>query len=147
MLTDILGESYSEQGYAFLVDRNGNIIEHPNSEYEFSDADSVNIHDLVYDKLYSETGMVVLKDYDGKYKVCASMDEHVSNFRIIVVKDWWSIYGNVLQYAVLFLGLFGGCILAVNVVINKMIQWQSKANDNLKEAEGKMTNIDASYQK
>ena len=134
VLTDILGESYSEQGYAFLVDRNGYIIEHPNSEYEFSDADSVNIHELVYDKLYSETGMVVLKDYDGKYKVCASMDEHVSDFRIVVVKDWWSIYGNVLQYAVLFLGLFGGCILAVNVVINKMIQWQSKANDNLKEA-------------
>ena len=134
VLMDILGESYSEQGYAFLVDKNGLIIDHPNSDYEYSDRDWVNIHDLIYDKLYSETGMVVLKDYDRKYKVCASMDENVSGFRIIVVKDWWSIYGNVLQYAVLFLGLFGGCILAVNVVINKMIQWQSKANDNLKEA-------------
>ena len=134
VLMDILGESYSEQGYAFLVDKNGLIIDHPNSDYEFSDKDSVNIHDLVYDRLYSETGMVVLKDYDGEYKVCASMDENVSGFRIIVVKDWWSIYGNVLQYAVLFLGLFGGCILAINVVINRMIQWQSKANDNLKEA-------------
>ncbi|MCH5344383.1 MAG: response regulator [Acetatifactor sp.] len=134
VLVDILGEGYSEQGYAFLVDKYGLIIDHPNSDYEFSDEDSVNIHDLVYDRLYSETGMVVLKDYDGKYKVCASMDENVSGFRIIVVKDWWSIYGNVLQYAVLFLGLFGGCILAVNVVINRMIRWQSKANDNLKEA-------------
>ena len=134
VLMDILGESYSEQGYAFLVDKNGLIIDHPNSDYEFSDEDSVNIHDLVYDRLYSGTGMVVLKDYDGEYKVCASMDENVSGFRIIVVKDWWSIYGNVLQYTVLFLALFGGCILAVNIVINRMIQWQSKANDNLKEA-------------
>ena len=134
VLMEILGESYSEQGYAFLVDKNGLIIDHPNSDYEFSDKDSVNIHDLVYDRLYSEKGMVVIRDYDGKHRVCASMDEPVSGFRIIVVKDWWSIYGNVLQYAFLFLALFGGCILAVNVVINKMIQWQSKANDNLKEA-------------
>ena len=134
VLVDILGESFSEKGYAFLVDKNGLIIDHPNLDYKFSDEDSVNIHELVYDRLYSETGMVVLKDYDGEYKVCASMNENVSGFRIVVVKDWWSIYGNVIQYAVLFLMLFGGCILAVNVVTNKMIQWQSKANDNLKEA-------------
>ena len=134
VLTDILGESYSEQGYAFLVDENGLIIDHPHSEYMFSDDDSVNIHDLVYDRLYSETGMVTIRDYDEAYRVCASMDENVSGFRIIVVKDWWSIYGNVLEYAILFLILFGCCILAVNVVINRMIKWQTRANDNLKEA-------------
>ena len=134
VLTDILGESYSDQGYAFLVDKNGLIIEHPNSEYELSDVASVNVHDLVYDKLYSETGMVRIRDYDNAYRMCASMEESVSGFRIIVVKSWWSIYGNVIQYAVLFLGLFGGCILAVNVVITRMIKWQTKANDNLKEA-------------
>ena len=134
VLTDILGESYSEQGYAFLVDKNGLIIEHPNLEYELSDVNSVNVHDLVYDKLYSETGMVRIRDYDNDYRVCASMEESVSGFRIIVVKSWWSIYGNVLQYAILFLALFGACILAVNVVMNKMIQWQTKANESLKEA-------------
>ena len=134
VLTDILGESYTEQGYAFLVDKNGLIIGHPNSEYAFSDEDSVNIHDLVYDKLYGETGMVTIRDYDSASRVCASMEEDVSGFRIIVVKDWWSIYGNVLQYGVLFFLLFGGCILAVNVVINRMIQWQARANDNLKQA-------------
>ena len=133
MLVDILGESYSEQEYAFLVDENVLIIDHPNSDYKFTDEDSVNIHDLVYDKLYSENGMVVLKDYDGRYKVCAAIDEGVSGFRVIVVKSWWSVYGNVIQYAILFLGLFGVCILAINVVINRMIKWQMKANDNLKE--------------
>lgn len=134
VLMDILGESYSEEGYAFLVDKNGLIIDHPNSDYEFSDDDSVNIHDLVYDRLYSETGMVTIKDYDGQNKVCASMDETVSGFRIIVVKEWWSIYGNVIDYSILFVGLFGVCILAVNVVINRMIKWQTRANDSLKEA-------------
>ena len=134
VLTDILGESYSEQGYAFLVDKNGLIIDHPNSDYAFSDEDSVNIHDLIYDKLYIETGMVTIRDYDNASRVCASMEEDVSGFRIIVVKDWWSIYGNVLQYAVLFFLLFGGCIFAVNMVINRMIRWQTRANDTLKQA-------------
>ena len=134
VLTDILGESYSEQGYAFLVDKNGMTLDHPNSEYGLSDSGSVNIHDLVYDKLYSETGMVTIRDYDGVSRVCASMDESVSGFRIIVAKNWWSVYGDVLEYAILFLILFGGCILAVNVVINRMIRWQTRANDSLKEA-------------
>ena len=136
VLTDILGESYSEEGYAFLADKNGLIIDHPASEYGFSEDNSakVNIHDLVYDKLYSEPGMVTVRDYDGARRVCASMDESVSGFRIIVAKSWWSIYGNVLEYAVLFLVLFGGCILAVNVVINRMIRWQTRANDRLKKA-------------
>ncbi len=133
VLTDILGEGYSEEGYAFLVDKNGLIIDHPNSEYEFSDEDSVNIHDLVYDRLYGADGMVSFRDYDGAYRVGDSMEENVSGFRIIVVKDWWSIYGNVLEYMLLFLGLFGICIFAVNMVIHKMIHWQWKANENLKE--------------
>ena len=134
VLTDIIDKGYSEQGYAFLVDKNGLIIDHPNSEYSFSDEDSVNIHNLVYDKLYSNTGMVTIRDYDNASRVCASMEEDVSGFRIIVVKDWRSIYGNVLQYGILFFLLFGGCILAVNVVINRMIRWQARANDNLKQA-------------
>ena len=134
VLMDILGQSFSEQGYAFLADRNGIVIDHPHADYQFSEENSVNIHDLAYDRLYRESGLVVIKDYDGKYKVCASMDETASGFRIILVKDWWSIYGNVLQYTVLFLILFGGCILAINIIINKMIQWQTRANENLKEA-------------
>ena len=133
VLTDILGEGYSDTGYAFLVDKNGLIIDHPNSEYEFSDEDSVNIHDLVYDKLYSENGIVTLKDYDGTLRVGDSLEETASGFRIIVLKNWWSIYGNVLEYILLFLGLFGICILGMNIVMHKMIYWQQQTNDNLKE--------------
>ena len=133
VLTDILGEGYSEQGYAFLADKNGLIIDHPYSEYQFSDDGSTNIHDLVYDRFYGENGMVVFRDYDGRYKVGTSMEENDSGFRIIVVKDWWSIYGNVLEYMLLFLAVFGVCIFAVNAVMQRMIRWQQKANDDLKE--------------
>ncbi len=133
VLTNILGESYSEQGYAFLVDKNGLIIDHPNSAYEFSDDNPVNIHDLVYDKFYSEDGMVTFTDFDGKLKVGSSLEENVSGFRLFVVKNWWSIYGNVLEHTVLFFVLFGVCIVGINLVMNRMIQWQQKANDDLRE--------------
>ncbi len=133
VLTNILGQSYSKQGYAFLADKNGLIIDHPNSEYEFAENASVNIHDLVYDKLYREDGMVSFRDYDGKYKVGASTEETDSGFRIIVVKNWWSIYGNILEYMTLFLGTFGLCIFAVNAVMHRLIRWQQKANKELKE--------------
>ena len=136
VLYDILGESYSETGYAFLVDKNGIIIDHPNSEFRFSDNDNamVNIHDLVYDKMYGGPGTAVLKDYDGRYKVCASIDETASGFRLFVVKDWWGIYGNVFEYVLLYIIIFGACIIAVNIVINRMTEWQRYANENLKKA-------------
>ena len=35
-LVKVLGESYSKEGYAFLVDRNGVIINHPNNNYQLS---------------------------------------------------------------------------------------------------------------
>ncbi len=133
VLTNILGESYSEQGYAFLVDKNGLIIDHPNSAYEFSDENPVNIHDLVYDRFYSENGMVTFTDFDGRLKVGTSLEEDASGFRLFVVKNWWSIYGNVLEHTVLFFVLFGVCILGINLVMNRMIQWQQKANDDLRE--------------
>ena len=134
VLMDILGASYSRTGYAFLVDKNGLIIDHPYSELRFSNSSANNIHDLVYDKLYRKAGPVSLRDYDGRYKVCISMDEPMSGFRLFVVKDWWSIYGDIFEYAALFLIVFGGCILAVNVVMDRMIRWQERAHERLKEA-------------
>ena len=134
VLMDILGGSFTENGYAFLVDKNGLIIDHPYSEYRFSDEDSENIHNLAYERLYQRTGLVSLRDYDGRYKVCAAMDEPMSGFRLFVVKDWWNIYGNIFEYAALFAIVFGGCILAINVVIHKMIQWQTRAHEELKRA-------------
>ena len=138
MLRDILDQSHTESGYAFLVDKNGMMMGHINPEYrlEYSLAheESVNAHDLPYDRLYGQSGRVILRDYDGKYKVCVAMDEEVSGFRIIMVKDWVEIYGSAIEYAGLFLALFGGCILAVNWVISRMIYWQRNTNEELKKA-------------
>ena len=137
-LRAILDESHGESGYAFLVNENGTMIGHINPEYRveyvLSHEGTANIHNLPYDRLYSQSGMVTLRDYDGKYKVCAAMDEKNSGFRVIIVRDWWEIYGSAIQYTILFLMLLGGCILVVNWVISKMIRWQRSVNDKLKQA-------------
>ncbi|MCH5260517.1 MAG: response regulator, partial [Lachnospiraceae bacterium] len=137
-LRDILDESHGESGYAFLVKENGTMIGHINPEYRVeyvqSHDISANVHDLPYDKLYSQSGLVTIKDYDGKYKVCLTMDEEVSGDRIIMVRDWWEIYGGAIQYTILFIVLLGGCILVVNRVISNMIHWQRNANEELKKA-------------
>ncbi|MCH5250697.1 MAG: response regulator [Lachnospiraceae bacterium] len=137
-LRAILDESHGETGYAFMVNENGTMIGHVNPEYrveyvQFHDV-SANVHDLPYDKLYSQSGLVTLWDYDGKYKVCLTMDEKVSGDRVIIVRDWWEIYGGAIQYTILFLVLLGGCILIVNRVISNMIHWQRNANEELKQA-------------
>ena len=135
-LRDILDQSHEESEYAFLVDTKGLMMGHPNPEYRIeyllSHDESVNIHDLPYDRLYSQSGMITLRDYDGGYKVCAAMDEEVSGFRIIMVKNWWEIYGGAIQYVALLLLLLGGCILVVDQVISRMIHWQRNTNEELK---------------
>ena len=137
-LREILDESHGETGYAFLVNENGTMIGHVNPEYRVeyvqSHEGSANVYNLPYRKLYNQSGAVILRDYDGKYKVCLSKDEEVSGFRIIIVRDWWEIYGSAIQYTILFLLLLGGCILAVNWIISKMIHWQRNANEKLRKA-------------
>ena len=137
-LGKIFDESHGASGYAFLVNEKGTMIGHINPEYSveyvLSQEESLNVHDLPYDRLYSQSGIVTLRDYDGKYKVCMTMDEEVSGFRIIMVRDWWEIYGSAIQYTILFLVLLGGCILVVNWVISRMIYWQRNANEELRRA-------------
>ncbi|MCH5257811.1 MAG: response regulator [Lachnospiraceae bacterium] len=138
MLRDIIDQSHDESEYAFMVDKNGLMMGHPNPEYRLeyrlSHEAAVNIHDLAYDRLYSQSGLVTLLDYDGEYKVCLAMDEDVSGFRIIMVRDWDEVYGGAIRYAILFLVFLGGCILVVNWVISRMIYWQRNANEELKKA-------------
>ena len=136
-LRAILDESHGKTGYAFLVNRNGTLIGHINPEYRveyvLTHDTTANVHDLSYDKVYSQPGMVTLWDYDGKYKVCAAIDEEVSGSRIIIVRDWWEIYGGVIQYVILLLLLLGGCILIVDQVISRMIHWQRTTNEELRQ--------------
>ncbi len=134
VLMEILGDGYSGTGYAFLVDKDGRIINHPNPEYQYTGEGTPNIHELVYEKIYNSSRIVILRDYDGKLKACSSMEESLSNFKVIVVNDFWMIYGDVAKYAALFLVLFGVCIGAVVLLMNNMVRWQHETDVQLQEA-------------
>lgn len=134
-LTEFMQNTYSEDGYAFLINSNGIIINHPNLAYQLSGNNSVNVQRLNYAEAYSENSkMRTLKDYDGKYKVCICEHDDISNFTIMVVKDWWLIYGGIVFYKSAFLIMFGFCIFAVRYLIQKLMIWQQSVNVRLKEA-------------
>ncbi len=146
-LTEILDGGYSEEGYAFLVDKEGQLINHPNPEYQSTTDEFVNIHDLVYERAYGKEDMVTLRDYDNVYRSCMMMNEDFSGFNVVVLKKAWSIYGDVVIYSLLYLVLFGICIISVNTLIVKMIRWQTEANQNLADAVERAKNADKAKSK
>lgn len=133
-LTKVLGESYTSDSYAFLVDRNGGIINHPNKNYQQTDTRMTNIVDTEYAKVYGSAEVTTLEDYSGNFVACLAKKNRNSNFTVIVVNDWWNIYGNVIVLGVLFLILLGICIAIVNTLINRQLRWQASANQKFKEA-------------
>ncbi|MBR5089455.1 MAG: response regulator [Ruminiclostridium sp.] len=133
-LINILGESYTKNGYAFLVDTDGIIINHPNSEYQMSVGGSTSIEDTSYAAAYHDDGGSAFVDYDGSLRACTSKRNELTGFTVVAVNSWWLIYGNTIIFAVLFLLLFGICITSVIILINRLIKWQETANKKLKEA-------------
>ncbi len=136
VLTDIIDSGFTADGYAFLADKDGQIINHPNPAYQPWNDGFVNLSTLSYAEVYNdESGSIgTITDYDGSLRECIIVRDSVSDFNIVVVKNFWSIYGDVFRYAALYVVLFSICILGVVIVINKMIRWQKAANENLSRA-------------
>ena len=118
-LTQVLGASYSKNGYAFLVDRNGIIINHPNDEYQLSKSRMTDIFGTEYAKAYlSSPEVVSIKDFSGDYVACLAKKNKSSNFTVVVANSWRNIYGNIFVLGILFVSLLGICVLIVKYLIN-----------------------------
>ena len=133
-LVDILDDSYSSEGYAFLVDQDGTIINHPDKKYEITSESSVNIEDTEYADVYHKGDVFGMKDYDGRLVSCYTEKSSMSGFTVVVVQSWWSIYGTVLFMTLIFLLMIGVSIVSVAVLINRFINWQEETNEKLVEA-------------
>ena len=138
-LIQILGESYTNSGYAFLVDRNGIVINHPNNLYQMSVNRMTDIAGTEYAQVYYSDRVKTLTDYRGNIMACLSKKNKTSDFTVIVANSWWNIYSNILIMCGVFLILIVICILIVQGLINKMIKWQKSANLQLKTAADKAT--------
>ncbi|MBD3878197.1 MAG: response regulator [Quinella sp. 1Q5] len=133
-LTHVLDASYTKDGYAFLVDRNGVIINHPNANYQLSKSRMTDIGGTEYSKVYSSPEVVTLKDYAGNYMASFAKKNRISDFTVVVANSWWNIYGNIIILGLLFIMLLCICVAIVHVLINRLLNWQASVNRQLKVA-------------
>ncbi|MBR3746595.1 MAG: response regulator [Selenomonadaceae bacterium] len=133
-LTQVLGESYTKDGYAFLVDRNGIIINHPNNNYQLTMSRMTDVFGTEYGKIYSSGEVGTFRDYTGDYVACLAKKNKTSDFTVVVANSWWNIYGNNILLGAFFVLLLGICISIVNLLINRLLRWQESVNGQLKAA-------------
>ncbi|MCR4585130.1 MAG: response regulator [Lachnospiraceae bacterium] len=134
-LVSILGDSYSEKGYAFLADNKGEIINHPFGSYQMSDAGHTNVDDLVYGGVEIDLQKIqFIKDYDNSYKVITAASGREAGFTVYVVADIWSIFGRVTVYGMICFIVFMICIVLIYRTLSDLIRWQDATNRQIKEA-------------
>ncbi len=133
-LVQVLGASYTKDGYAFLVDRNGIIINHPNNNYQLSMSQMIDIAGTEYSNVYYSGDVLTLKDYTNNFVACISKKNKISDFTVIVANSWWNIYGNVTLLGGLFIILLAACVIIVKFLINRLLRWQDSVNQQLKQA-------------
>ena len=134
-LVDILGGSYSETGYAFLVDTEGVIINHPYGSYQMTQDTQKSVSTLPYGEISTDsTSTQLARDYDGVLKIMTASRNEVSGFTVYVVSNASSIYGRVIIYSLISLITFLACIILVYKLLSDLIRWQDATNRQLKEA-------------
>ena len=134
-LVEILGDSYSDSGYAFLVDTEGNIINHPYGSYQMSQDGKTNVSELPYGEIKADGhSMHVFRDYDGSLKILIAARNSDSRFTVYVVSGIWTIFKGVLIYGLICLITFLVCIIWVYRLLSDLIRWQDETNRQMKDA-------------
>ena len=133
-LIKILDISYTKDSYAFLVDRNNVIINHPNIDYQQSTEHMTDISNTEYANVFPGSGVHTLRDYNDNLVACLAKRDSASNFTVVVTNGWWNIYGNNVLLGGLFIILLVMCILIINGLIDRLFKWQESMNHQLKTA-------------
>ena len=132
-LIDILGDGYSDTGYAFLADADGDIINHPYGSYQMSESRIVNTADLPYAKVDAVgDGMCIIRDYDQVWRILTAAKNKESNFTVYVAANVWKIYGRVFIYGLFCLVTFTVCLIVVYRLLTNLIGWQEETNRQIK---------------
>lgn len=135
-IISIFGDSYSDQEYVFLVDRNGDIINHPNPGYQMSKNSMTNISGTPYNKTFKnlDDEMHTLRDYDGKLKCCKVYLDKTTGLYVVLVWNYWNIYSFQIIYTIVYAVLILTIIVSVIILINKVIHSQADMNEKLAES-------------
>ena len=134
-LVEILGGSYSDTGYAFLVDPLGEIVNHPFGSYQMSQDGNTSVTDSPYSGAKTDSdSTTMIRDYDGTLKILAATKNESSSFSVYVVASVWKIYGKVVIYGLICLAAFLLCIILVYRLLTDLIRWQDETNRQMQEA-------------
>lgn len=134
-LIGILGDSYSDEGYAFLVDTEGIIVNHPYGKYQMSQDNQTSVLELPYGKVEANgEDTRIFRDYDGSLKILLAKVNQKSKFSIYVVLDAWLIYGQVIVYGSVCLAAFLVCLILIFRLLTSLIAWQEEVNRRLEKA-------------
>lgn len=134
-LIDILGGSYTDDSYAFLVDGSGRIINHPYGAYQMSRDSYVNVLQTNYSTASTVSSDVsFFRDYDDVYKAVIADDNGESQFSIYVVKNIWHVYRKVLIYSLISIIILVLCVILVYKLISSLIDLQEDTNVRLKQS-------------
>lgn len=134
-LVEILGDSYSDKGYAFLVDTEGDIINHPYGSFQMTEDSRTNISELPYGQAQTDGESIkIFKDYDNVYRIMTASYDEKSKFTVFVVSDIWIIYGRTVIYGLVCIVAFLCCIIMVYRLLTGLIKWQDDTNRQMKDA-------------
>lgn len=134
-LIDILGSSYSDQGYAFLADAGGNIINHPDGRYQMAKEGRTNIVEMPYSEVVSDGNNVkIIEDYDGKLRTLIATTNETSGFTVYVVGSIKNMYGYVFIYGMIPLFAFIFCFISIYRLMTRLMIMQERVNDNLRKS-------------
>ncbi|MCR5177495.1 MAG: response regulator [Lachnospiraceae bacterium] len=134
-LVEILGDSYSDTGYAFLVDASGDIINHPYGSYQMSEGNAVNISSLPYGELMPDgESTLVFKDYDRSIRLLMALRNDATNFRVYAVSAIWKSYRRVVIYGLISLIVYLAAIIMVYRMVTDLIMAQDQKNRQMEEA-------------
>ncbi|MCR4618030.1 MAG: response regulator [Lachnospiraceae bacterium] len=134
-LINILGDSYSDDGYAFLVDAQGEIINHPYGRYQMSVDNIKSVSELPYGELKIDgNSSIVFRDYDDGLKILIANRNEASNFSVYVVSNFVRIYGKMIAYSVIILICFISAIIIVYRQFTGLIRREEEAKKTIQEA-------------